>query len=78
MVDLTILLSVTTGLGAILSIVFAILAFARNKSKDASEITERLAKIETDILYIRQGLDDHKTWEHDIEQRVRALETNKK
>ena len=62
-------------IGTILSIVFAILAFARNKSKDGAETSERLAKIETDINYIRVTLDKREAWEHDIEHRIRKLET---
>lgn len=62
-------------IGTILSIVFAIMAFARNKTKDATDTSERLAKIETDISYIRVTLDKRESWEHEIEQRVRTLES---
>lgn len=70
----TIVMTVLAGIGTILSIVFAILAFARNKTKDNVETSERLAKIETDISYIRTTLDKREAWEHDIELRIRNLE----
>lgn len=70
----TIVMTVLAGIGTVLSVVFAILAFARNKTKDNVETSERLAKIETDISYIRTTLDKREAWEHDIELRIRNLE----
>ena len=73
--DVTIITTTIAVIGTILSIVFAILAFDRNKAKDATDTSERLAKIETDISYIRVTLDKRESWEHEIEQRVRTLES---
>jgi HK97 family phage portal protein len=59
---------------SLLSITFAILAFGRNKSNDNAGIQSRLAKIETDILYIRETLDDSKDWRKEFDERLRRLE----
>lgn len=67
--------AVIAAAGVICSIIFGWLAFGRNKVKDNSDMSAKLAKIETDILYIRQTLDEHKFWERDIESRVRNLES---
>jgi hypothetical protein len=67
-------MSVVAAIGTILSITFAILAFGRNKSNDNAEIQSRLAKIETDILYIRETLDESKDWRKDFDERLRKLE----
>lgn len=67
--------AVFAAIGVICSIIFGWLAFGRNKVKDNSDMSAKLAKIETDILYIRQMLDEHKVWERDIESRVRNLES---
>lgn len=70
----TVVMTVIAGIMTILSVIFAILAFARNKTKDSNENTARLVKIETDIQYIRQSLDERREWERDIETRIRKLE----
>ncbi|HHU80226.1 MAG TPA: hypothetical protein GXZ35_02675 [Acholeplasmataceae bacterium] len=70
----SVVMSVVAAIGTILSITFAILAFGRNKSNDNAEIQSRLAKIETDILYIRETLDDSKDWRKDFDERLRKLE----
>jgi len=70
----SVVMSVVAAIGTILSITFAILAFGRNKSHDNAEIQSRLAKIETDILYIRETLDESKDWRKDFDERLRKLE----
>jgi len=70
----SIVMTVIAGFGTVLSITFAILAFGRNKSHDNAEIQSRLAKIETDILYIRETLDESKDWRKDFDERLRKLE----
>ena len=62
-----VVVTVIAGLGTVLSITFAILAFGRNKSHDNAEIQSRLAKIETDIVYIRETLDDSKDWRKEFD-----------
>ena len=78
MTTFTAVMTVLAGVGTILSITFAILAFARNKTKDSNDNTARLVKIESDIVYIREKLDDRKEWEKDVEVRLRALENQYK
>lgn len=75
MTTFSVVMTVIAGIGTILSITFAILAFTRNKTKDSNENTARLVKIETDIVYIREKLDERRDWERDIEARLRYLET---
>ncbi len=70
----SVVMTVIAGLGTVLSITFAILAFGRNKSHDNAEIQSRLAKIETDIVYIRETLDDSKDWRKEFDERLRKLE----
>lgn len=70
----SVVMTVIAGTGTILSITFAILAFGRNKSHDNAEIQSRLAKIETDIVYIRETLDDSKDWRKEFDERLRKLE----
>lgn len=60
-----------------LSIIFAILTYARSRTKDSNSIAIKLAKMETDIIYIRQSLDDRKKWESTVEDRLRDLETKR-
>ena len=67
-------MSIIAGVGTVLSITFAFLAFGRNKSHDNAEIQSRLAKIETDIVYIRETLDDSKDWRKEFDERLRKLE----
>ena len=70
-------MTVIAGIATILSVIFAILAFSRNKTKDSNENTTRLVKIESDIVYIREKLDERKEWEKDVEARLRVLESKK-
>ena len=70
----SVVMTVIAGLGTVLSITFAILAFGRNKSHDNAEIQSRLAKIETDIVYIRETLDDSKDWRKEFDECLRKLE----
>lgn len=70
----SVVMTVIAGFGTVLSITFAILAFGRNKSNDNAEIQSRLARIETDIVYIRSSLDDSKSWRKDFDERLRKLE----
>ena len=60
-----------------LSITFAILTYAKSHTKDSNAIAIQLTKMETDIIYIRQSLDERKKWENNIEDRLRELETKK-
>lgn len=76
MTTFSVVMTVLAGIGTILSIIFAILAFTRNKTKDSNENTARLVKIETDICYIREKLDERRDWEKDIEARLRVLESH--
>lgn len=78
MTTFTAVMTVLAGVGTILSITFAILAFARNKTKDSNDNTARLVKIESDIVYIREKLDERKEWERDVEVRLRTLENQHK
>ena len=70
----SVVMTIIAGIGSVLSITFAILAFGRNKSNDNAGIQSRLAKIETDILYIRETLDDSKDWRKEFDERLRRLE----
>jgi len=70
----SVVMTIIAGIGSVLSITFAILAFGRNKSRDNAEIQSRLAKIETDIVYIRETLDDSKDWRREFDERLRKLE----
>jgi len=70
----SVVMTVIASFGTVLSIIFAILAFGRNKSHDNAEIQSRLAKIETDIVYIRETLDDSKDWRKEFDERLRKLE----
>ena len=77
MTPFSIVMTVIAGIASALSVTFAILAFSRNKAKDSNENTARLVKIETDIAYIRNSLDERKDWEKDIEARLRQLESKR-
>ena len=70
----SVVMTILAGIGSVLSITFAILAFGSSKSHDNAEIQSRLAKIETDILYIRETLDDSKDWRKEFDERLRKLE----
>ena len=63
--------------GVICSIIFGWLAFGRNKAKDSSDTSAKLARIESDINYIKEMLNEQKIWERDVETRVRTLETKR-
>lgn len=84
--SLSIITTIISSIIAILSITLTIITFSKNGTKDklkeqsqASnnnlDIQLRLIKIETDITYIRQNIDDNKLWRKDIEHRVSMLET---
>lgn len=45
-VTVTVVMSVIAGIGTILSIIFAILAFGRNKIKDNNDLEQRITKLE--------------------------------
>lgn len=66
----------------VLAIIFAILTYAKGRRREAVESSTgtavKIAKIETDIAYIREKLDQDAEWKHDIENRVRRLEAKKK
>lgn len=74
MTELNVVVTILASIGTILSVTFAILAFSRNKSIDKADLQSRLIKIETDITYIRENLDDSKTWKKDVEDRLRKIE----
>lgn len=64
-------------IGVICSIIFGWLAFGRNKVKDSNDTSAKLARIESDISYIKEMLNEQKSWEKDVEMRIRTLETKK-
>lgn len=76
--SLTLVVTVITCITTILSITFAILAFARTKSKDdeneSVKLESRLISMEKDILYIRESLDNLKTWQLEYDKRLYNLE----
>lgn len=47
--------------GVILSAVFAYLAFSRNKKKDDEGQGQQLGTIQSDLGYVKAGIDDIKT-----------------
>lgn len=72
----------------ILAVTFAILTYSKSRKKDAvkaaqssdrdkEDIRIRLVKMETDIAYIREKLDERHAWEQDIEARLRKVEARK-
>lgn len=84
---LSIITTLISSIIAILSITLTIITFSKNGTKDkvkeqtdnlnhTLDIQIRLTKIETDINYIRQSIDDNKLWQKDIEHRISVLETN--
>lgn len=76
--EISIIFTVIGSLATILSIIFCILTFAANKSKNTANLESRLTRIETDILYIRQALDERKEWQINIEKRLTNLERHQK
>lgn len=75
---LSTIFALISAITTVLSVIFAILAFGRNKGNDNKEIESRLTKIETDILYIRQQLESNRTedreWKTMVEKRISKLE----
>lgn len=76
--EISIIFTVIGSLATILSIIFCILTFASNKSKNTANLESRLTRIETDIIYIRQALDERKEWQINIEKRLTNLERHQK
>ena len=76
--EISIILTAIGSLATILSIIFCILTFAANKSKNTANLESRLTRIETDIIYIRQALDERKEWQISIEKRLTNLERHQK
>lgn len=76
--EISIIFTVIGSLATILSIIFCILTFAANKSKNTANLESRLTRIETDIIYIRQALDERKEWQISIEKRLTNLERHQK
>lgn len=76
--EISIIFTAVGSLATILSIIFCILTFASNKSKNTANLESRLTRIETDIIYIRQALDERKEWQINIEKRLTNLERHQK
>ena len=76
--EISIIFTVIGSLATILSIIFCILTCAANKSKNTANLESRLTRIETDIIYIRQALDERKEWQISIEKRLTNLERHQK
>ena len=76
--EISIIFTVIGSLATILSIIFCILTFAANKSRNTANLESRLTRIETDIIYIRQALDERKEWQINIEKRLTNLERHQK
>ena len=76
--EISIIFTAIGSLATILSIRFCILTFAANKSKNTANLESRLTRIETDIIYIRQALDERKEWQINIEKRLTNLERHQK
>lgn len=76
--NITLVFATISCITTILSIVFAILAFARGKAKDDKEenikLETRLTSMEKDILYIRKSLDNSVDWRIEFDKRLYALE----
>lgn len=75
--SLSLIIAIVGVICTCLSITFAILTYARSRTKDSTSIAIKLTKMETDIIYIRQNLDDRKKWEATVEDRLRDLETKR-
>lgn len=76
--EISIIFTAIGSLATILSIIFCILTFASNKSRNTANLESRLTRIETDIIYIRQALDERKEWQISIEKRLTNLERHQK
>lgn len=76
--EISIIFTAIGSLATILSIIFCILTFASNKSRNTANLESRLTRIETDIIYIRQALDERKEWQINIEKRLTNLERHQK
>ena len=76
--EISIIFTAIGSLATILSIIFCILTFASNRSKNTANLESRLTRIETDIIYIRQALDERKEWQINIEKRLTNLERHQK
>ena len=76
--EISIIFTAIGSLATILSIIFCILTFAANRSKNTANLESRLTRIETDIIYIRQALDERKEWQISIEKRLTNLERHQK
>ena len=76
--EISIIFTAIGSLATILSIIFCILTFAANKSKNTANLESRLTRIETDIIYIRQALEERKEWQISIEKRLTNLERHQK
>lgn len=76
--EISIIFTAIGSLATILSIIFGILTFASNRSKNTANLESRLTRIETDIIYIRQALDERKEWQISIEKRLTNLERHQK
>lgn len=73
--DISIIITVISCIATILSITIAILSFAGGKSKDAAALQTRLAKIETDLFYIRQSIDKDEQWREKMDAKYSNLES---
>ena len=62
---------------ALVSVIVAILSFARNKNNDNAEIKTRLTKIETDILYIRESLDKEEKKYYKLRRKIATNQLRK-
>ena len=76
--EISIIFTAIGSLATILSIIFCILTFAANRSKNTANLESRLTRIETDIIYIRQALEERKEWQINIEKRLTNLERHQK
>jgi len=85
MTTFSITMAVVAAICSVLTIVFGIIAFSKNRTKeDTDEIKERtkelfllhtrLVQIEKDVSYIRLSLDELKDWKTDFDKRLRIIE----
>lgn len=72
---------------SLLTIIFVILTYSKNNKKDdvkkqkeddrsLTDIKVSLAKIQTDLVYIREKIDKNDLKSEDHEKRIRKLESN--
>ena len=71
--------------GVVLSAVFAYLAFSRNKKKDDAGAGQKLGTIQSDLGYVKAGIDDIKAEQREqrninvsLSERVTAVEESTK